>query len=172
MVLYIGPFFASSADDDMPGRFKRVRQTQMSIMVMSSALPQPAINRNQPSFHVPIFLRELVKCSSGNMANGSCSASTTWLSVSRSFTLLSPRMPMMRTAGMMASVRVMSRRSHGLIRQCMKPSITTCPASVPVMVLLCPLASRATTNNALASGGAQQAAPASGRRCESSRCRR
>jgi hypothetical protein len=28
----------------------------------------------------------------------------------------------------------------------MKPSITTCPASVPVMVLLCPLASRAMTN--------------------------
>ncbi len=51
---------------------------------------------------------------------------------------------------MMASVRVMSRRNHGLIRQCMKPSITTCPASVPVMVLLCPLASSATTNNVLA----------------------
>src|SRR5881275_2328350 len=33
----------------------------------------------------------------------------------------------------MASVRVMSRRTQGLIRQCMKPSITTCPASVPVM---------------------------------------
>ena len=39
----------------------------------------------------------------------------------------------------------------------MKPSITTCPASVPVMVLLWPLASRATTNNALAS-----AVPSSG----------
>ena len=33
----------------------------------------------------------------------------------------------------------------------MKPSITTCPASVPVIVLLCPLASNATTNNVLAS---------------------
>ena len=50
----------------------------------------------------------------------------------------------------MASVRVMIRRSHGRILQRMKPSITTCPASVPVMVLLCPLASRATTNNVLA----------------------
>jgi hypothetical protein len=44
----------------------------------------------------------------------------------------------------------MSRRTHGLIRQCMKPSITTCPASVPVMVLLWPLASRATANSVLA----------------------
>ena len=84
------------------------------------------------------------------MANGSCSASTTWLRVSRSVTLLSPRRPMMKTAGRMASVRVMSRRTQGLIRQCMKPSITTCPASVPVMVLLWPLASSATANSVLA----------------------
>ena len=90
------------------------------------------------------------------MANGSCSASTTWLSVSRSVTLPSPRMPMMKTAGRIASVRVMSRRTHGLMRQCMKPSITTCPASVPVMVLLWPLASSATANSVLASGGPQQ----------------
>ena len=32
----------------------------------------------------------------------------------------------------------------------MKPSITTCPASVPVIVLLWPLASRATANRILA----------------------
>ena len=104
----------------------------------------------------PIRLRELVKCSSGNMANGSCSASTTWLRVSRSLTLLSPRMPMISTAGMMASVRVMSRRSHGWIRQCMKPSITTCPASVPVMVLLWPLASKRHGKQRAGDGCAQQ----------------
>ena len=62
----------------------------------------------------------------------------------------SPRMPMMTTAGMMASRRVIRRRSHGWMRQCMKPSMTTCPASVPVMVLLCPLASSATANRMLA----------------------
>ena len=44
----------------------------------------------------------------------------------------------------------MSRRIQGESRQCMKPSITTCPASVPVMVLLCPLAKRATANSVLA----------------------
>ena len=64
---------------------------------------------------------------------------------------------MMKTAGRMASVRVMSRRTQGLIRQCMKPSITTCPASVPVMVLLWPLASSATANSVLAT-----AVPSSG----------
>ena len=84
------------------------------------------------------------------MANGSCRASTTWLSVNRSVTLLSPRRPITNTAGKMASVRVMSRRTQGLMRQRMKPSMTTCPASVPVMVLLCPLASRATANSVLA----------------------
>ena len=57
---------------------------------------------------------------------------------------------MTKTAGKMASVRVMSRRTQGESRQCMNPSITTCPASVPVMVLLCPLAKRATANSVLA----------------------
>ena len=36
------------------------------------------------------------------------------------------------------------------MRQCMKPSITTWPAKVPVMVLLWPLASSATANRTLA----------------------
>ena len=53
-------------------------------------------------------------------------------------------------------MRVMRRRTHGWMRQCMKPSITTCPASVPVMVLLWPLASSATANSVLAKVGAQQ----------------
>ena len=64
---------------------------------------------------------------------------------------------MIRIAGTTASVRVISRRTQGLIRQCMKPSITTCPASVPVIVLLWPLASSATAKSVLAS-----AVPSSG----------
>ena len=66
-------------------------------------------------------------------------------------TLPSPRMPMMKMAGRMASKRVMSRRTHGWIRQRMKPSMTTCPASVPVMVLLWPLERSATAKSVLAS---------------------
>ena len=64
---------------------------------------------------------------------------------------------------MMASERVISRRNHGLILQCMKPSITTWPASVPAMVPLCPLASRATAKSVLASERCPAAAPKSGR---------
>ena len=42
------------------------------------------------------------------------------------------------TAGMIASDRVISRRSHGRMRKCRKPSIVICPASVPVIVELWP----------------------------------
>jgi hypothetical protein len=55
--------------------------------------------------------------------------------------------PMTRSAGTIANERVIIRRTHGRMRQCMNPSITTCPASVPVTVELCPLASSATANS-------------------------
>ena len=57
----------------------------------------------------------------------------------------------------MASERVISRRSHGETFRWMKPSITTCPASVPVIDEFCPLASSAMANSVLA-----PAAPSSG----------
>ena len=41
-------------------------------------------------------------------------------------------------AGTMAMARVMSRRSHGRMRMLRNPSITICPASVPVSVEFCP----------------------------------
>ena len=77
--------------------------------------------------------------------------STTWLRLTRSVTLLLPRTLMMMIAGITASERVMSRRTHGLILQFMKPSMTTCPARVPVIVLLWPLARSATAKSVLAS---------------------
>src|SRR5215472_12034322 len=121
-----------------------------SMMVIRIALAHPAIRRNQPLRHFPVRRCELVKCNNGNMANGNCSAKTTWLRVSRSVTLLSPRNPMIAMAGRIAISRVISRRSHGLMRQFMKPSITTWPARVPVIVLLCPLARSAMANSVLA----------------------
>ncbi len=60
-------------------------------------------------------------------------------------------------AGVIAAPRVINRRTQGWIFQCMNPSITTCPARVPVMVLLCPLASNARAKSKLA-----PAAPSSG----------
>src|SRR3974377_1095585 len=122
----------------------------MSMAVIRIALAHPATRRNQPLRHLPMRLVELVKCNRGNMANGNCRASTTWLRVNRSVTLLSPRRPITTTAGRMAIPRVITRRTHGLTRQFMNPSMTTWPANVPVMVLLCPLASRAIANSVLA----------------------
>ena len=46
----------------------------------------------------------------------------------------------------MASVRVIRRRSQGLMRMLRKPSITICPARVPVSVEDCPEQSSATAN--------------------------
>ena len=57
---------------------------------------------------------------------------------------------MTTTAGTMAMRRVTSRRSHGRMRRLMNPSITICPASVPVSVAFCPEHNSATANNTLA----------------------
>ena len=51
---------------------------------------------------------------------------------------------------MMAISRVIRRRSHGRSRMLMKPSITICPASVPVRVEFWPEQSSATANSVLA----------------------
>ena len=61
-----------------------------------------------------------------------------------------PRTVMIRIAGTIASDREIIRRTQGRMRQCMNPSMTTCPASVPVMVLLWPLASSATAKSVAA----------------------
>ncbi|MNF15269.1 hypothetical protein D3C81_1826530 [compost metagenome] len=55
------------------------------------------------------------------------------------------------TAGIMAINRVINRLSQGDIRMLTKPSITICPARVPVKVEFCPDASSATANITLAS---------------------
>ena len=64
---------------------------------------------------------------------------------------------MTRSAGTIASIRVIRRRTQGAIRQCMKPSITTCPASVPVIVMIVRWPSSATAKSMLAA-----AVPSSG----------
>ena len=63
---------------------------------------------------------------------------------------LSPKKIAVSTAGTIAMSRVMSRRSHGRMRMLRKPSITICPARVPVSVEFCPEASSANANTALA----------------------
>jgi len=64
-----------------------------------------------------------------------------------------PRSPVKATTmmvGMMASERVIIRRSHGASLMFTKPSITTWPASVPVMEEFCPLARSAMAKSVLA----------------------
>ena len=122
-----------------------------AIPVIKSALPHPSIVRNQPLVHAPIIFREEEKYNRGNIANGRMRHRITWLRLTKSVTLPPPRMLMIRIAGITASVREIILRSHGRMRQFMKPSITTCPANVPVIVLLCPLASSATAKSVLAS---------------------
>ena len=60
------------------------------------------------------------------------------------------------TAGMIAMSRVISRRSHGRRRMLRKPSITICPASVPVSVAFWPEQSSATANSVLRQRRAEQ----------------
>ena len=76
---------------------------------------------------------------------------STWLNTSRSPVASSPASAMVITAGMMASDRVTRRRSQGRSRMLTKPSITIWPASVPVIVELCPAQMREIANRAGAS---------------------
>ncbi len=101
--------------------------------------------------NAPIFARSLVKVMSGMTANESWRLSTTCESTSRSSTASAPRRAMNSAAGTMARLRLMSRRSHGRMRMRRNPSMTICPASVPVMVLACPEHSSATANTIEAS---------------------
>ena len=69
------------------------------------------------------------------------------------------------SAGTIAIPRVTSRRIHGAMRIRRNPSITICPASVPVIVLDCPEASSASAN-------AVAATPPKAGRSNSNACRR
>ena len=56
------------------------------------------------------------------------------------------------SAGTIAISRVIRRRSHGRSRMLRNPSITICPASVPVSVAFCPAKSSASAKSVLAMG--------------------
>lgn len=76
------------------------------------------------------------------IANGSwrlCSTFSQALSVSIAL-VLSPIRSVTASAGPRAMIRVTKTRFHFGICKRKKPSITNCPAYVPVMVLLCPAA--------------------------------
>lgn len=76
------------------------------------------------------------------MANGSCKLWSTFShALNRSVARMSLSMNIVTAnAGPSAIIRVSRTRCHLGILSCRNPSITNCPAYVPVMVLLCPAA--------------------------------
>ena len=84
---------------------------------------------------------------SGTTAKLSCSNSTTWVRISRRAVSLSPYRIVTAAAGMMAMLRVISRRTQGGMHSCGKPSLTACPARVAVTVEFSPQHSKAMANS-------------------------
>jgi hypothetical protein len=111
---------------------------------MTDATTQPLICAQWPMAYCPIHRRSETTWSRGMTAKESWSDRTTCDSTSRSPVARSPKNTMVITAGTMASARVRSRRMMGRRRMRTNPSITTCPASVPVMVEDWPAAISAT----------------------------
>ena len=83
---------------------------------------------------MPIFALSFVNMISGITAKLSCMDNITWLSTNKPAIPFSPYNNVTKKAGTIAIARVMSRLIHGLSRIFKKPSITICPASVPVRV--------------------------------------
>ena len=76
-----------------------------------------------------------------------CKLKITWLKINNASTLPSPKIPITNTAGIMATKRVISLLIQGFNLNFKYPSITICPAKVPVTVELWPAAINAMANN-------------------------
>ena len=79
-----------------------------------------------------IFFGWLIKCTNGMTAKDNANDKMTWLSTSSFPTPLSPKIAATMTAGIIATPLVSMRLAQGGILKFKKPSITICPASVPV----------------------------------------
>lgn len=79
------------------------------------------------------------------------------LAISRLVVDCSPQTVITSAAGTIASKRAPSWRIQRGTRRSMKPSITICPARVPVIEAFCPEARSATANNVLAALAAEAA---------------
>ena len=100
--------------------------------------------------NTPIFSLSLVNITSGTTAKLSCMERITWLNSKSSDVPFSPYKMETISAGITAINLVMSLRNQGFKRILRKPSITICPANVPVMVEFCPEARRAIAKKMLA----------------------
>lgn len=84
--------------------------------------------------NLPILRLSLVKTIKGITAKLNRIDRITWLNTNKLATPFSPETSVTINAGIIAIKRVISRLNHGFNLICKKPSMTICPASVPVNV--------------------------------------
>ena len=124
--------------------------SQMFRTAMTTAVTQARDFSQGALANSPIFLRSLVKLTSGKTANGSCILRITWL---RTNSLAVPAGSPERRDDNRWNDRHHPRDQPAQPwprRMFRKPSITTWPARVPVRVEFCPEASSASANMVLA----------------------
>jgi len=101
---------------------------------------------------LPILRGESVNLRSGTSASGRCSDSTTVDATTSWLAPCGPAMSATASEGTMATARETMLRSQSGRESSRKPSMTNCPANVPVMVELCPEASSAIAHSVEACG--------------------
>ncbi len=124
---------------------------------MSAAVNQASPCSQRPFTNSPIFLRLPVKITSGTTAKLSCSDKNHLAQDEQLFRALLAGDRDHDDGGNDGQRARDQPAQPGRDLRWMKPSITTCPASVPVIEEFCPLASSAMANSVLA-----PAAPSSG----------
>lgn len=141
-----------SASDNEPLRHPDPSTVSTNSLTLSptiiAATTQDRIVHGRVMAKVPTFLRSDTNSISGIIANGSCIDRTTWLRIRSCPVPCESQSAVITNTGTIAMPRVSSRRAQGGIRIWRKPSITICPASVPVIVELKPAASKATAKSA------------------------
>ena len=98
----------------------------------------------------PILALSLVNITNGTTAKLNCIDKITWLKTNNSVVPFSPYNMVTIRAGITAINLVIKRLNHGFSLIFKKPSITICPARVPVSVEFCPEASNAMAKAILA----------------------
>ena len=117
---------------------------------MMKEIIQAMIFREVLFTNSPIFSLSLVNITKGITAKLSCMERITWLKTNNSAVPFSPYQRATKKAGITAIRRVINLRNQGFSLMLRKPSITICPAKVPVHVEFCPEAKSATAKRILA----------------------
>lgn len=117
---------------------------------MIAEIIQTQIFRKGLFTNSPIFALSLVNITKGTTAKLNCIDKMTWLKTNNSVVPFSPYRIATINAGTTAISLVINLLNHGFSLIFRKPSITICPARVPVSVEFCPEANKAIANAILA----------------------